>query len=1176
MRQLMFHDVAMNGSDLPGRFRFQLLGPFTVWRDGTPLPDREVGSRKGRTLLKLLVLERGHVVAPERIAEILWGDPPPTRWDRDVATLVSRLRAVLGPEAIGGGRTGYRLVPQARFEVDLEEAELLVAEAEARLAAGEPAVARAAAGRALDLCGNGSLLEEDPYAEWAEEARAAAAGVHRRARRSAYRAALDLHDIEEAANLAEAAIAADPLDEDAYRALMLAQQQAGRQGQALGAYERLREVLANELGADPSPESQAVHVAILREEASEPLTGPPVPPRLPEPLDPAFVGRESELGVLSRAWSDAVAGRPALVLVAGEAGIGKTRLAAEAVRLATSTGGLVLRARCYEAERSLFLQPLVDAIRPVVLSTRPDVLRGVVGPWAGPLGELIPEVGHILRPIAYERATPEIERRRSFDAISAFIRSLAESQPVLLFLDDLHNTGSSSLELLHFLMQRAAPARLLVLGTLRIEEGEEALTYLSGVGRSLELGPLPEAAVTELAQAAGAADRASSILARTRGHPLFVIETLRAMTERGPSTEAAALPDSLMAAVLERVRRTGSPVEEVLRVAAILGSTFEPAIAAPMLGIPIEVAGRRIEAARRARLLREAGREFEFANDLIREILYRTTPLPTRIARHRRAAALLGENPEAVAAHAAAAEDWPVAMESWLRAGERAAGRFANRDAERMLDLAFDAARKAGDALGEARARLARGRVREALTDYQGAFEDHSAAAELARSAGDRRIEMLSLKELGGDPLIGMGRQTSETLPYLDEALVIARELGDKRVEVNVLGRLAVTWTSRLRFAEAYDHAHRALVEARELGDEHALTIALDGLKTAAAYSGDLPTLERVVPELETYLRRRGDLWLLQWTVFESSFVPMGRGRWTQAIRDIEAALDLNRRAGYRAYEPMFLAHLGWIHRSTGEYGRALELGREAVALAEDIGHPWWVPIARALLGWTLTEVLALEEAVEHLERGLAAAERHGAESYLLWCLSHLALATWLGGDRDRAMGVLNRAEALLEAITAPPGGAFLHGAHTYVASAQVRLEAGDPTRAHSLVAPVLVAAEAAGCREAFADALLVSGRCELARGRVAEGHGVLSRALAVAEEAGLTRLAWEAHRSLAEADRAAGRSAEARRHARAARATGESMAASIGDEGLRQGFLKGLEVGLRGGHRSGQQTRRS
>jgi DNA-binding SARP family transcriptional activator len=247
----------------PAALSIQVLGPFVVTRDGMPVPAHELASRKGRTLLKLLLARRGGVVPAEVLAEALWGDRPPADPDANLATLVSRLRAVLGPDAIAGGRDGWRFVAGPRLTVDLDDAERLVAEAEGRLA-GEPALALAAAQRALDLLGRGPVLAEEPDADWAEPSRRAAERLAVHARQAAWRAALAVGDQGGALAHAEAALGADPLDEAAHRAAMLAHLRAGEPAAALAAYERLRATLADELGTDPAPDTQALHLAILR------------------------------------------------------------------------------------------------------------------------------------------------------------------------------------------------------------------------------------------------------------------------------------------------------------------------------------------------------------------------------------------------------------------------------------------------------------------------------------------------------------------------------------------------------------------------------------------------------------------------------------------------------------------------------------------------------------------------------------------------------------------------------------------------------------------------------------------------------------------------------------------------------------------------------------------------
>ena len=1147
------------------RFRFHLLGPLTVARDGVPLSTREIGSRKERTLLKLLLVERGHVVPSDRIAEALWEGAPPERWERDLATLVSRLRSVFGTDAIVGGRAGYRFAPGPGLEVDLDDAERLAAEGEARLSSREPALARTAAERALGIVGPGTLLEDEPYADWAEEARAATSRLLRRTRRVAWQAALELSDFGAAAGDAEAAIGADPLDEEAHRTLMMAHHRAGRPADALAAYERLRTVLAEELGTDPAPETRAVHLAILREEPAQ-ADPASAPAPIAEPQDPGFVGRDQEVGRLSGYWSEAAAGRPRLVLLAGEAGIGKTRLAAEVQRLAAATGGTVAQSRCYQAERSLFLEPVVDAIRSLVVSTRPDVLREAVGEWAGSLSDLVPEIGRVLRPLAYERATAEIERRRVFEAITAFFRAMAAREPVLLFLDDLHHAGSATLELLHFLARRSggpAGSRLLILATLRTEEGAEALAHLDDAAIRVDLGPLPDAAVSELARRAGAGDMAERVTAMTRGHPLFVVELLRTLGERPQEARRAPVPETLLTAVLDRVGRTGPSVEELLRVAATLGVAFDLEVVARLLDVGFEEAARRADLACRARLLVDTGAAYEFANELIRDILYWTTPAPALRARHRRAAALLEGNPEAVATHATAAGDWALALKAWMEAADRAAARYANRDAEWMLDQALEAAANVDDPARRVAALLARGRARETLADYRGAHADNLAALDLARETGNRDAEMRSLRALGGDPLVALGRPAAECLPYLEEALSLAGELADRHAEIDILRRLAIILSNRLRFDLAYRHAGRAVELSRELGDPRAVAIALDGLKTAAAYSGDLGTLEAILPELERILRQQGEIWHLQWAVFESSFPPMARGDWDTATRRLDEALAANRRIGSRAYEPMFMAHLAWINRSRGQYGRALELGRQAVDMAHEVRHPWWTAFAEAFLGGLLIELYASDLAAPHAERGLEAAEREGAESFLVRCLALAALTAWLRADASGSLAFLERAETLLAEVATPTGRVFLHGFDAYLAVARVRLEMGDAERARASMERLRAEAETAGWREAAARAGILEGRCHAALGDPGGAEPLLLRALEISEAIGLAGGAWEAHAALASVFRARSLADGAVEHTTAAGGIIDGLARTLADRRLSRRYLAGARAAL-------------
>ncbi len=240
---------------------------FRVVRDGTELTDGEIGSRKSRTLLKLLAVERPGLVPVERIVDILWPNERPAAPEQNVATLVSRLRAVLGADLIQGGRAGYRLAAGPGVAVDLDAAAGFCEQAEAKLATAA-AVALAAAGRAHELLAAGTAIGDEPYAGWADPAREQVRELLRRVRMAAAEAALTTGEPRLAAGHAEAAMTADPLDETAHRWYMSASAAAGEPAKALAAYEALRQRLGRELGADPAPQTRELHLAILREQGA--------------------------------------------------------------------------------------------------------------------------------------------------------------------------------------------------------------------------------------------------------------------------------------------------------------------------------------------------------------------------------------------------------------------------------------------------------------------------------------------------------------------------------------------------------------------------------------------------------------------------------------------------------------------------------------------------------------------------------------------------------------------------------------------------------------------------------------------------------------------------------------------------------------------------------------------
>ncbi len=1086
------------------RVELRLAGPFGVVCDGAELAEHQVGSRKSRVLLKLLAASRPALLSPDQIAEVLWDGPPPAGADRNIASLISRLRAVLGAEIIEGGRAGYRLGDEPAVSVDLDVAARLCDQAEGKLALA-PALALAAAARAADLLGAGVAIADEPYADWADVARQRLSTLLRRARLTAGQAALATGDPELCARYAEAAIAADGLDEPAHRLYMSAAAASGQHARALLTYEALRERIAAELGTDPSPPTRDLHLAILREEpkATAPGSGTGQQAELPsasarparELPGPALVGRAREVAALRAAWSRAAAGEPGVVMIVGEAGIGKTALAEFIAAEAAGDGATVLRTRCYETERSLFLQPIVEALDPVLSRISAAELRDMLGQHVAAAAAVLPTAAGLLGPLPPDHGSADIERRRAFDALTTLLRALAVRHPVLLVVDDLQYAGQSTVELLHFLGRQLSGSRLLVVVTVRAENSADVGAALEAVAVPLEVGPLDPDAVAKLASDAGQGSLAADILHRTRGHTLFVVEVLRAL--RGGED---GVPSSLRATVVARVRRAGAPVETALRAAAVLGSAVDPLMLGALLGLTAAAAVERCEQALSARLLVVSGRHYEFANDLIREVLYATTPEPTRLAYHRGAADLLTAQPEALAEHAAACGDWQRAARAWLLAADAAIRRFAASDAALLATKALDAADRAGAAEVAVRAQIARGHTHEVMGDHAAALADFTAGADQARAIGDRRQEMYAMRELGGDTPVALGLPITFCESHLTAGLRIAESLGDRGTEADLLSRLAIVAGNRFQFDAALNLGRRAVAAARATADEHALVTGLDGLKGAYLNVGDAASLGPLLAELLPVAQRQGDLVHVQWAEFDSSFLAFAAADWETSEERIQAALLTNSRSGYPAWAAWYTTYLGLIARLRGRNADAIEIGRSALDIASQHGHSWGSAVASATLGSTLLAAGSATEATAVLERGLAVAEDHGAESQVLRCLAPLAHVT---GSPD----LLERADGQL-AQAASKTGAWIPGYEAYLAVASAWLQRGEPERARQVLAPLLAVAERTPWTPVLAEALLVDARALAALGHLAEASAALRHAAQLAADHGMPQVA--------------------------------------------------------------------
>jgi len=398
---------------------YRILGPLEVAANGRAVP---LGGTKQRSLLAVLLLHRSAVGPTDRLVEDLWGAEAPAAAAKSVQVLVSRLRKALGSAALETRAGGYALNVETA-SVDLFRFEELTQDGRRRLAAGDPAAARAAFGEALALW-RGPPLADFAYEPFAQAEIARLEELRVAALEDRIDADLALGENASLVPELEGLIAAHPLRERLRRQLMLAMYRSGRQADALQAYREARSVL-DDLGIEPARALRELEAAILRHDPS---------------LDPAvrpgrraagvFVGRELELSQLLAGLDDAFAGRGRLFLVCGASGVGKTRLADELAARAKERAARILWGRAWK--------------------------EGGEAPDYWPWRQALRTVGGL---------PDERDRFALFDAVARRLRAHGAEETLLLVLDDLHAADEPSIDLLGFVAGELAELHIEVIGT---------------------------------------------------------------------------------------------------------------------------------------------------------------------------------------------------------------------------------------------------------------------------------------------------------------------------------------------------------------------------------------------------------------------------------------------------------------------------------------------------------------------------------------------------------------------------------------------------------------------------------------------------------------------------------------------------------------------------------------
>ena len=1014
-----------------------LVGPIRVEGPAGTLDERTLG-RQGRVVFAVLASARHRPVPKEELAEALWPDDLPASWQPALRGVVTKVRSALtsagldGANAIRSAFGCYQLELPEGSVVDVEAASQACEEAEAALAAGDAAGARPLAEAAAAVASRPFLAgEEGPFPD---AIRRQLEGLHLRTLEVLGRADLAIDEVGAAISAAQAALSVEPFRESAHRLLMSAYAAAGSRGEALRAYERCRLLLAEELGVRPSVETEAAYMSLLGEEppfstAARPVAPPvsPIPEArdvgpLPALPDSIFVGRDSEMAAIADALATATAtNRRQVMLISGDMGIGKTRLALESAWEAQRNGATAL----YGAATSggvLPYEPFVEALSRYLDSCPAPRLAGLLRDPASALVRLLPEAAARLPDVHIPAsADPATDRGLLFAGVTAFFRRLAAEGPVVVVVDDLHWAPVPPLLLLGHLVRSVAEEPIVIVAAYREEdETPELSDTLAGLVREpgvrhLHLGGLDEKAVAELIGASGT-DTSTALsrllVSRTDGNALFVEELLNRVGDDGPV--AAAVPETVHQLVAQRLRSLRPSVAKLVGLAAVVGLEFDLTLLERVSAASRDELLDDLDEARRVHLIEEvaAGR-YRFRLGLVHDVVLEdlgatrrarlhqqvaeameaegfgsTFVGPAALARHYVAAGTFGDQSKAVDYTLAAGDDY-LRVTAYERAAQCYAGALD------ILNRGRDDPSRRCEALirlGDAQRRAGKARHRQTLLD----------AARLAQQLGD--ADRLARAALVNSRLwTVLGEVDRERVAVLESALAANTEPGTTRARLLAMLAVELTFSApdrqrrrelsaeALALARPGDGDMLAEVLVARCGaiwDPDTLTDRREHIAEAARLvaGGDDPFTQVMVGlrqwdlGMEAAEREEADAGLavaarlaeeldrptLRWQVrIRQTTRAVILGELAQAGHLLSAAHELGLRSGQPDAETIFVAQLFFLRREQGRLGELAALVGQAATR-----HP--IPGWRAAVAGVYWEAGQRDDARRALEAYMA------------------------------------------------------------------------------------------------------------------------------------------------------------------------------------------------------------
>lgn len=903
-------------------------------------------------------------------------------------------------------------------------------------------------------------------------------------------------------------------------------------------------------------------------------------------LCPTLIGRDRQRGVISRALEQATRGKGQVILVSGEAGMGKSRLAVEAKRIAAQLGMGVLQGNCFDYDHTLPYGPVIDLLQSWFTGRPPIEIEEGLGPTASEIIKLAPELNMILPKVQPSPGLdPDQERRRLFHGLTQFISTLAATQPRLVILEDLHWSDDSTFDLLLYLTLHTQTQPILFLFTCRSEELHPALTHFLAeldrhrLGTEVQIGPFGMAETEAMLRAIFDLQRPvrreflEAISQLTEGNPFFIEEILKSLLTAGDifydldgwdrkPIDQLRIPRTIQDSVQRRSEHVSEAARRVLSAAAVKGQRFDFDLLQRVTGIQAgDLLGLVKELIAAQLVVEESAERFAFRHALTRQAIYAQLLGRERRELHEVIAQSLervaGSDPSAyledLAYHFHESEGWGQVLDYSRRAGEKAQDLYAPQTALDHFDRALEAADHLSmtPPLGLLRSRAL---VYETLGEWEKALADQQAILGLARSVHDRPAEWQALLDLG---MLWASRDYATAGDYYRQALDLARTIGNVTTLAHSLNRLG-NWHTNQQSAEAQGYHQEALGIFQKLGDERGVAETLDLLALAKYVGGDL-VAGTAYYEAAAKLFRKGDdrqglasvlaTLTLRGGTYQTD-VMLAASSLAAATADGEEALAIARGIGWRSGEAYSLWQLAFCLGPQGEYQRALTAVQESIAIAEEIGHLQWIAAAKCAIGALHLDILSPGTARPYLEEALALARELGSPIWICQATSLLATVYLSQNDLVLARALL---EATLDADT--PSGS-MGGRQLLCAKAELALALGSPEEGLTTVNRLITSAANMHGGNVIPRLWALRGEALAALNRPVEAELDLlaAREAAVAQNA--RPLLWRILLTLGKLHQGQKRYEEARNDFAASRAIITELATKIPDKALRDNFL--------------------